>query len=346
MPFGLKNVEATYQRMVTIMFEHLIGRTVEVYIDDMLIKSVGKENHLKDLREVLGILRKDKLRLNASKCIFGVSSGKFLGHMISCKVIEANLDQISTLLNLEPPSDAKQVQRLTRMIAAFGRFISQSADKCHPFFRLLGKKRKFLWDEDYSARFQGIKAYLSSLPCLSILCPGEPLFLYLAVSEHAVSAVLVWETHEGQKPVFFISKTMNETESRYLPLEKAALALIQATKKLQHYFRASIVTVLTDLPLKVLMHSSDFSGRITRWRVHLGSLGVEYKPRTSVNGQILAGFVAEFQGKGGASKSTGPPSPWTSLSSFEWKLFVDGALNVKRAGAGAILISYEGLILE
>jgi hypothetical protein len=226
MPFGLKNAGATYQRMVTIMFEHLIGRTMEVYIDDMLIKRMGKENHLKDLREVLGILRKDKLRLNASKCIFGVSSGKFLGHMISCKGIEANLDQISALLNLEPPRDAKQVQRLTGMIAALGRFISQSADKCHPFFRLLGKKRKFLWDEDYSAAFQGIKAYLSSLPCLSIPYPGEPLFLYLAVSKHAVSAILVRETHEGQKPVFFVSKTMNETESRYLPLEKAALALI------------------------------------------------------------------------------------------------------------------------
>ena len=87
------------------MFEHLIVKTVEVYIDDMLIKSVGKENHLRDLREVLGILYRDRLRLNASKCIFGVSSGKFLGHMISYKGIEANPDQISVLLNLEPPRD-------------------------------------------------------------------------------------------------------------------------------------------------------------------------------------------------------------------------------------------------
>ena len=95
---------------------------------------------------------------------------------------------------------------------------------------------------------------------------------------------------------------MNEMESRYLPFEKAALALIQAAKKLSHYFQASTVTVLTDLPLKVLMHSSDFSGRITRWGVHLGSLGVEYKPRTSIKGQVLADFVAEFQGKGGNSE--------------------------------------------
>ena len=134
MPFGLKNAGATYQRMVTIIFEHLIGKTMEVHIDDMLIKSVVKENHLKDLREVPGILRRDRLRLNASKCIFGVSSGKFLGHMINYKRIEANPDQISALLNLELPGDVKQVQRLTGMIAVLGWFISQSAEKCRPFF--------------------------------------------------------------------------------------------------------------------------------------------------------------------------------------------------------------------
>jgi hypothetical protein len=210
----------------------------------------------------------------------------------------------------------------------------------------LGKKRKFLWDQDCSAAFEGIKAYLSSPPCLSIPCSGEPLFLYLAVSEHAVSAVLVRETNEGQKPVFFVSKTMDETESRYLPFEKAALALIQAAKKLPHYFQASTVTVLTDLPLKMLMHSSDFSGRITRWGVHLGSLGVEYKPRTSIKGQVLADFVAEFQGKEESSESTYIPSPCAIGDSFEWKLFVDGASNMKGAGAGAVLVSPEGLILE
>ena len=197
MSFGLKNIGVTYQRMVIGMFGHMIGKTVEVYIDDMLIKSMRKMNHIEDLREVLEVLQNSKLRLNASKCLFGISSGKFLGHMVSYNGVEANPDQISALLNLEPPKSAKQVQRLTGMIAALGRFISRSADRCCPFFQLLGKKRKFLWDQDCSAAFEGIKTYLSSPPCLSIPCSGEPLFLYLAVSEHAVSAVLVRETHEG-----------------------------------------------------------------------------------------------------------------------------------------------------
>ena len=130
MPFGLKNAGATYQKMVTTMFGHLIGKTVEAYIDKMVIKSVKKKDHLTDLQEVLGILRRDKLRLNASKCTFRVGSGKFLDHIINRRGIEANPDQVFALLNLEEPKDAKQVKCLTGMIEALGRFISRSADKC------------------------------------------------------------------------------------------------------------------------------------------------------------------------------------------------------------------------
>jgi ribonuclease HI len=328
------------------MFGRQIGKTMEVYIDDMLVKSVRKEDHLAHLREVFEILRRDELRLNASKCLFGVHSGKFLGHIVSNRRIEANPDQISALVNLEEPKNSKQVQRLTGMVAALGRFISRSADKCRPFFRLLGKKMKFLWDEDCSAAFQGIKAYLSSPPCLSIPSPRERLYLYLAVSEHAVSADLVRETPEYQRPIFFISKTMTEAESRYLPLEKAALALVRAAKKLPQYFQATTVTVLTDLPLKALLQCSNFSGRITRWGVQLESLGVEYKSRTSIKGQVLADFVAEFQGKNAESGPTNSLGLETNLVSTEWKLFVDGASNTMESGAGVVLISPEGLIME
>jgi hypothetical protein len=188
MPFGLKNAGATYQRMVTKMFGHMIGKTVEVYIDDMLVKSLREENHVADLLRVFDILRENRICLNASKCTFGVSSDKFLGHVVSRRGIEANPDQIAALVDLAEPRNIKQVQRLTS-----GRFISRSVDKCKPFFRLLGKRSKFVWNEECSVPFQGIKTYLSTPPCLSIPNLGEPLFLYLAVSDHAVSAVLVRE---------------------------------------------------------------------------------------------------------------------------------------------------------
>ena len=88
---------------------------------------------------------------------------------------------------------------------------------------------------------------------------------------------------------------MDETELRYLPLEKAVLAVLQAAKKLPHYFQSNKVTILSDLPLKMLLQRSDFLGRITKWGVYLGSLGVEYKPQTAIKGQVLVEFLAEFQ---------------------------------------------------
>ena len=227
---------------------------------------------------MFGILGKDRLWLDASKCTFGVNLGKFLGHIVSRRGIEANPNQIATLIDLAEPRDAKQVQHLTRMVAALRRFISRSADRCRPFFRLQGRKRKFLLDDECSAAFQDIKSYLSSTPCLSIPTPGEPLFLYLAISDHAVSAVLVRQERLEQKPIFFVSKVMDEIELRYLPLEKAALALLQETKILPHYFQESTVTVLNDLPLRMLLQRSDFSRRITKWGVQLGSFDIEYKP--------------------------------------------------------------------
>uniref|UniRef100_A0A2N9FBS8 Uncharacterized protein n=1 Tax=Fagus sylvatica TaxID=28930 RepID=A0A2N9FBS8_FAGSY len=159
--------------------------------------------------------KESRLRLNASNCTFGVSLGKFLGHVVSRRGIEANSDEITALVNLAKPRNIKQVQRLTGMVAALDRFISRSTDKCKPFFCLLGKRSKFVWDEECSVAFQGIKTYLSTPPCLSILNPRELLFLYLAVSDHAV-----------------------------------ALALLQAAKKLPHYFQSSTVTILSDLSLK------------------------------------------------------------------------------------------------
>ncbi len=143
MSFGLKNAGATYQRMVTKMFSELLGKTVEVYIDDMVVKSVKSSNHVEDLRRVLGILRRHNLKLNAAKCAFGVGSGKFLRFMVTQRGIEANPDQIAAIQGLQPPKNVREVQRLTSMAAALNRFISKSVEKCRPFFDLIKKGKNF-----------------------------------------------------------------------------------------------------------------------------------------------------------------------------------------------------------
>ena len=109
MPFGLKNVRSTYQRMMTKMFESQMGKNIEVYIDDMVVKSKIVSKHIGDLTNIFEILRGHKLRLNASKCSFGVDSGKFLGYMVTHQGIEVNPDQIKAINSLQPPRNLKEV---------------------------------------------------------------------------------------------------------------------------------------------------------------------------------------------------------------------------------------------
>ena len=153
MPFGLKNAGFTYQRMMTRMFESQLGKNIEIYMDDMVVKSKVVSEHLGDLGDILEVLRKYKLCLNTSKCSFGVGSGKFLGYKVTHKGIEVNPNQIKAINNLQSPRNPKEVQKLTGMATALNRFISRSADRCRPFFLLINKWKGFEWIEKCALAF-------------------------------------------------------------------------------------------------------------------------------------------------------------------------------------------------
>ena len=135
MPFGLKNTGATYQRLVNKMFQKQIGTSMEVYIDDMPVKSVKAGLHVNHLVEAFQVLKDYKMKLNPTKCAFGVSAGKFLGFIVNNRGIEANPEKIRAVLDMRPPSNTQEVQCLTGRIAALSRFVSISSDKCQPFFK-------------------------------------------------------------------------------------------------------------------------------------------------------------------------------------------------------------------
>ena len=151
MPFGLKNAGATYQRMVNKMFSQQIGRNMEVYVDDMLVKSKEELTHLDDLEETFATLKKHQMKLNPSKCVFGVASGKFLGFMVSQRGIEANPEKVRAIIDMASPKTVKDVQKLTGRIAALNRFVSRATDKCLPFFKTL--KQAFAWTDECEAAF-------------------------------------------------------------------------------------------------------------------------------------------------------------------------------------------------
>ena len=129
---------------------------------------------------------------------------------------------------------------------------------------------------------------------MSRLEVDEVLFAYIAVASHAVSLVLIQVDSGAQWPVYYVSKSLHEAEVRYLPLEKAILAMVHATRKLPHYFQSHTIVVLTQLPLRSLLRSTDYTGRIAKWGIILGAFDIKYMSRTSVKGQVLANSVAEF----------------------------------------------------
>ena len=206
MPFRLKNVGAIYQRLMNKMFAHQIRRNVQVYVDDMLVKSLYEDAHLGELRENFNTLRLYNMKLNPGKCAFRVTAGKFLGFMVSQRGIEVNPEKIRAIIELESPRTVEEVQRLNGKIAALNRFILKAMDKCLSFFRTL--RKSFEWTDECQMAFDNLKAYLSSPLLLSPSKPRKELYLYLAVSQAAVSAALVREEEESQRPIYFTSRAL------------------------------------------------------------------------------------------------------------------------------------------
>ena len=217
MPFGLKNAEATYQRLVNKMFQKQIDTSMEVYIDDILVKSIKAGLHVHHLAKAFQVLKDYKMKLNPTKCAFGVSAGKFLGFIVNSYGIEANPDKIRVVLDMRSPSNTKEVQRLTWRIVTLSCFVSRSSHKCHPFFQIL--KKAFQWDAHYEETFTALKTYLSSPLILVSLSKGELLTLYLSISDFSTNAALVRERDRTQQPVYYCSRALRGAEERYLKME-------------------------------------------------------------------------------------------------------------------------------
>ncbi|GAU34623.1 hypothetical protein TSUD_394140 [Trifolium subterraneum] len=287
-PFGLKNAGATYQRMMNKVFRGEIGDTLEVYIDDMIVKSHEEVDHTIHLQKVFEQARKVNMRFNPEKCTFGIRAGKFLGFYLTERGIQANPYKCRAFTEFPTPNDKKSIQTLNGLLTALSRFA-----------------------------LQHLKKALSEPPVLSRPEVGEVLYLYLAVVSEAVSATLIRETLEGQKPVYFTSKALQGPELRYQRIEKVALALVIAARRLRYYFLAHTVVVRTDQPIKSLLVRPDMAGR------------------KALKAQVLADFMAEMT-----------CSPSSTDGANKWTIFVDGASNATGAGAEIILENEEGILIE
>ncbi|GKV48032.1 hypothetical protein SLEP1_g54871 [Rubroshorea leprosula] len=274
MPFGLKNAGATYQKLVQIIFKLQIGRNIEVYVDDMIV------------------------------------TRKFLGYVVSKKGIEVNPEKVQAVQQMEPPKTIKDVQRLTGRIAALHRFIARSAEKCLPFFKALREPKNFHWTAECQQAFDELKQYLASAPLLSKPVEGECFYLYLGVTEEAVSSVLLREENKNQKPICYVSKVLQGAEQNYPLTEKAAFALVC---------------------------TAQLSGRLIGWSIELSEYDLKFQPRTAIKGQAVVDFLVECAPA--AVREKAPEHPM-------WVLYVDGAANVEGSGAGAVLLGPDSFKSE
>ena len=149
-----------------------------------------------------------------------------------------------------------------------------------------------------------MKAYLSSPPLLSPSELGEELFLYLAVSPAAISAALVREEDRVQKPVYYTNRVLRGAEERYPLVEKLAFVLVTTARKPKPYFQAHVVVVLIEKPLRRVMGSPEAAGQMALWMIKLSEFDIQYRPRTTIKGQVVADFIVEFTNAEGQGAKT------------------------------------------
>ncbi|XP_043818212.1 uncharacterized protein LOC122725251 [Manihot esculenta] len=283
----------------------------------MVVKSPTFQQHLIDLREVFEVLERYRMRLNPAKCAFFIRGGKFLGYMVCGKGIEPNPEKVEAILKMPEPTCVRDVQRLTGRVVALNRFMSRSAERCLPFFKKLRKFSNFEWTEDCQEAFKELKCYLSSPHVLSNPLEGEELLIYLSASEQVVSVVLVRVEGGEQKPVFYVSKVLKDAEIRYLNIEKITYALLLAVRKFRVYLESHQGVVMTDQPLKKILHRPETSAECS------------FNEKQAEPGET-------------SSRASEGDRERQSPREFSWKLYVDGASSAGGNGAGIMLKGPEG----
>ncbi|KAJ9541934.1 hypothetical protein OSB04_028440 [Centaurea solstitialis] len=297
MPFALENAGSTYQRLVNMMFKEHIGRTMEVRFrvcetapsrrktSDALILILPEASERKTTffaeRELLFAARDHPSRREGDKNSFWIVPLDFQGYFISLTAedpsfggmtqrgIEASLDQVKAITELQSPRNVKEVQKLTGHVAALNRFISRSSDKCHLFYNVLRKNQGFLWTNEHERALQDLKQYMVSPPLLTKPVEGESLQLYLAVSNNATSAVLIREEDQQQQPIYYGEIWCTSYDASSRPQTMKQIRSLVAGLDIAHKLGAKHLHVRSDSLLVVNQVNGDFQAKDSKMTTYL-----------------------------------------------------------------------------
>jgi ribonuclease HI len=338
MTFGLKNAGATYQRAMNYIFHELIGKIVEIYIDDVVIKSLNHDSHLENVKKTLECTRKHGLKMNPNKCAFGVSAGEFLGFLVHEGGIEVGKKSMKAIDEVVPPTNLKELQSLLGKINFVRRFISNLSQKLLPFSPLLKLKKdqKFTWDDEQQKAFDEIKRYMKEPPVLVPSQLNKPFKLYVAADTQTIGSALIQEFEGKERVVAYLSRKLLDPETRYSAAEKLCLCVYYSCTKFRHYLLNAECVVYSKFDvINHMLSMPILNGRIGKWILALSEFELKFESAKAIKGQIIADFITKHR----------DPSI-DLLEITPWALFFDGSSCGKGGGVVILLISPRGEMFE
>jgi hypothetical protein len=285
MPFGLANAPSVFMMLMNVVLQGLEGFAC-AYLDDVIIFSKTAEEHARHIQQVFERLRMHNLKLKLKKCKFFQEETEYLGFVISKDGVKPNPNKVEAIRRMAAPSNVREVRSFVGMCSYYRRFIPNFSEIAEPIVALTRKYARFVWTETCQKAFDFIKKSLSVVPLLAFPDPNQPYILYTDASDSCIGACLAQEVpctngNKEEKPIYFLSHKLSDTQCRWSTIEKEAFAIHYALQKLDFYLHNAKFTIRTDhRPLRYLLESPMQNRKIQMWALSLSGYDcqIEYIP--------------------------------------------------------------------
>lgn len=316
LPFGLTNAPAQFQRIMNLVLHDLIGHSVLVYIDDIIVYSHNEEEHAKHLEEVFKRLRQYNLTLKSSKCHIGKTEVELLGYIISAEGIRPQPCKTKAISDLANPSTVREVRSFLGMAGYYRQCIEGFADIAEPLTRLTRKNEPFVWSDEQTIAFNKLKGALVTEPILAYPDTSKPYILHTDASDRAVGAILTQEQDGRERVIAYLSHQLSSTQRRWAAIEREAYAVIYALDHLKCYLWGADFEIFTDhKPLTSLFRAEIRNTKVQRWAIQISEFSAPIKYRQgkhNIRADMLS-RIASVEVKKEVTERIEPPVEETPL---------------------------------
>jgi hypothetical protein len=295
MPFGSSNAGATFQRSMQIDFDDLIGKIIQIYLDDLTMYSKNPSDHFGHLKRVIMQCRKSGISLNPSKSIFGVTKGKLLGHIVFDLGIRIYPERIVAILNLPTPTSKKEVQDFMGVINFVCRFVLDFSIMVKPIHNLLKQDHSFSWTNNVDNSFVGIKKEISSTPFLAKPYFEKAFMIYTNATEEVVYVILMQcDDQDNEKPVAYMSQIFSDDGFKYYFIEKHAFSVVKVVENFCHFILGKHTLVKVPLPtVKFFLSQTYLSRKLAHWLAKIQEHDLTIMTYNTIKGRYLSLHLAQ-----------------------------------------------------